>query len=84
MIDNIEKMVHKCISELFAINYGVEENFTVFDNETREEISKKSNFKIQNEVIERICIYQSESPSFFVNVPANNEDPDPEKDISIS
>jgi hypothetical protein len=82
MMNQAEKTAHQIVYEVLAINYGVIDKSVFFDEEARQEILDDSSFKLQESAIERICIYQSEYPSLFINID-DNSDPDEKRIVHL-
>jgi len=75
LLDSIEKRLAQIIFEILTINYGKKINYTYFDQKAICEIQEDSNFSIQDQPFHKICLYQSETPSLYINLDSNESPP---------
>jgi hypothetical protein len=67
-LNKTEEQIAGILWELLCINYDKETNFEYFIERARKMLREATSFKLQDQPLKNICIYQSEHPDLFVNM----------------
>lgn len=76
LINSTEKKTAQFLWELLCLNYDKETEYEIYIERARKLQREETTFKGQNEPLKKICIYQSESPSLFINMETNEVESD--------